>query len=92
MPGSDPINPLASVSHAHCNHDSFLPKVYFILYPRVFARVCVLSAINTHGGQKRVLDLLQLELHIIMMWVLGIEPESSGRAVSAHSHLSSPQS
>lgn len=34
------------------------------------------------GYQKRVLDPLGLELPVVAMWVLGIEPGFSGKAVS----------
>lgn len=38
-----------------------------------------------HEEQKRVTDLLELELQTVVsaMWVLEIEPRSSGRATSA---------
>jgi hypothetical protein len=37
------------------------------------------------GGQKRASDPLKLELQT-PMWVLGIEPGSSGRATTALDH------
>lgn len=44
--------------------------------------LCSGSVPYTSGGQKRVLDLVELELNTIVshMWVLGTEPRSSARA------------
>lgn len=43
---------------------------------------------GTCGVQKRALDHLELQAVLsCLMWVLGNEPESSGRAICAPSHL-----
>lgn len=46
--------------------------------------LCIKYVFGAHGGQKRVLDPLKLELQMILshLWVLGIEPGSCGRAAS----------
>ena len=46
-----------------------------------------MSMPGAQGGQKRVLDPLELELQMVgaTMWVLGIEPRQSARA-SALNH------
>lgn len=46
-----------------------------------FAHRCVQVAF---GNQKKASDLLELELQV---WVLGIKPRASGRAVAVLSHL-----
>lgn len=41
---------------------------------------------SAHRGQKRALDSLELELHVVVsyqMWLLGTELVSSGRAARA---------
>ena len=51
--------------------------------------VCVpLCVPDVHRDQKRALDSLELELQMVVttMWVLGTEPRSSTRAVSALTH------
>lgn len=65
----------------------FLPKtcisIYFI---KVFIHVCVSML---HGGQKRALDLLKLELEAVvgsLVWALGCQTQvhwEFGRAPSA---------
>jgi hypothetical protein len=34
-------------------------------------------------GQKRASDLLELEVHIVAMWLLGLESGSSRRTIEA---------
>lgn len=57
------------------------------------AYVCVCSpcVCNACRGQKMALDPLELELQIATIWVLGIQPSSSERAVLPLNHFSSPE-
>jgi hypothetical protein len=52
--------------------------------------VCVCGrCVGTCGDQKRVLDLLELELQVVMnhpIWVLGTKLGSPGRAARALKH------
>lgn len=54
------------------------------MYLLVRMYVCALYEKLTHGGQKRLLDLLKLELQTVVShhWVLGHKPESSARALN----------
>lgn len=49
--------------------------------------VCVCQLhVSTYRTQKRMLDTLQLEVEVVvsyLMWLLGIEPRSSARAANA---------
>ena len=47
---------------------------------------------DAHGGQKRALYPLELELQEIRAteWELGLEPRSSARTVSALNHPATP--
>lgn len=46
--------------------------------------MCPICVPGAHGGQKRVLDSLELELQMVVSChrVLGTEPRSPGRAMS----------
>jgi hypothetical protein len=51
--------------------------------------MCVHKHVSTCRNQEKVLDLLELELKGVvscLMWVLGFELKSSGRAASALNH------
>lgn len=64
---------------------------FFLFY--VYGLLAFKCTMYTQCPQRteRALDLLELELQMLLttMWVLGIEPRSSGKAVSAET-LSSP--
>ena len=50
--------------------------------------MCTMCTSDAHGGQKRALCPLELELQEIRAteWELGLEPRSSARTVSALNH------
>ena len=51
----------------------------------VYEFVCMHMYVVVYGGQKKVLESLELELQVIvshLMWVLGTKFQSSGRGVS----------
>jgi hypothetical protein len=65
----------------------------FILYVGMFCLHKCLGTTcvsGTHRGQQRLLDPpppeMELQIVVSTMWLLGIEPRSSGRAASALSH------
>ena len=60
----------------------------YVCIPNVF--LCAMP--STHGGKKRALDPLKPELKKLWaaVWVLRVEPSSSGRAASVLDHLTLP--
>lgn len=55
--------------------------------------ICIPHAYSAHGGQKRALDILELESQVVgscLIWVLGTELRSLSRASAHNSCLYSP--
>lgn len=48
----------------------------------LYARLCILYMSSPVGSQKKALDTLELDLEMVLMYMLGTEPWSLVRAVS----------
>ena len=58
--------------------------LFLFMYVCIFVSVCLVF-VDAHRGQKRVSDLLELELQAVVnspLWVLGTELWSSARAAN----------
>lgn len=69
----------------------YLFKIYFYVYECfcLFIFKCTECGPGAHRDQKRILNLLELELRKVVShrrWVLKTKPESSARRASAPNH------